>query len=420
MHLLIVSQYYWPESFRINDIAEELVARGHQVTVLTGMPNYPQGVRYPGYGIFKPHQENHNGVNIHRVPIIARGTRGHKGLLVNYLSYVVSATALSLWRCRDQYDVILVYGLSPITQALPAIWLKFFKRIPLVLNVQDLWPESVQAVGALKSPRLQRWLASLVSFIYRRCDWLLLQSRAFSAKVIQYAADPQRIEYWPNMADDASLELQDAEVKFSVPAGFRIMFAGNIGEAQDFPTILAAAKILQQTADIHFVIVGDGSKRAWAESQVVEQGLTQSVHFIGKFPYEQMPHLYAQADALLVTLRPEPIFAMTVPSKVQSYLSSGKPIVAALDGEGAAVIQEAQAGAVGPAGDAAALVENIRSLYTMSPENRRQLGLNGCSYFLANYTRAIVVDQLEARLRALIQPKLADTQENCKPEVSGL
>lgn len=416
MHLLIVTQYYWPESFRINDIAQALVTRGHQVTVLTGMPNYPQGVRYPGYGIFKPHQENCHGVNILRIPMIARGKRGHKGLLLNYLSFVVSATALGWWRCRGKYDAILVYAPSPITQVLPAIVLKSLKRIPLIFNVQDLWPESVQAVGALKSPRLQRWLESLVRFIYRRCDWILVPSRAFINNVVKHGASAERVEYWPNMADDAStitkvpastgeLNPEDTVRALKLPTGFRVMFAGNIGEAQDFPTLLSAAEQLRENKEIQFVIVGDGRNRAWAESQVIERGLAQSVHFVGQLPYEQMPSLYAQADLLLVTLKSEPIFALTVPSKVQSYLSSAKPIVAALDGEGAALIVEAQAGKVGPAGDATALAANIRLLGAMSLEQRQQLGDNGRSYFLANYTCAKVVDQLEARLNFLTQSK---------------
>ncbi len=434
MHVLIVTQYYWPESFRINDVAEELVARGHQVTVLTGMPNYPQGVRYQGYGIFKPRTESHHDVSIRRVPVIARGNKGRKGLLFNYLSFVVSATVMGSWRCRGKYDALLVYAPSPITQALPAIALKLFKRIPLILNVQDLWPQSVQAVGALKSARLQRWLVGLVRFIYARCDWILVPSRAFTANVIEYGANPEHIEYWPNLADDALVSECPANKKNSknnadftgqavqvsavqqiipsLPVGFKVMFAGNIGEAQDFPTILAAAEQLKDSETIQFVIVGDGSKRAWAESQVIERGLSGTVHFMGQFPYQQMPQWYAQADILLVTLKSEPIFALTVPSKVQSYLSSAKPIVAALDGEGASVIVAAQSGKVGPAGDASALANNIYSLYSLSHDSRHQLGVNGRQYFLANYTRALVVDQLEARLNCLTQSKVLSQSEN--------
>ncbi|MHC4308537.1 MAG: glycosyltransferase family 4 protein, partial [Planctomycetota bacterium] len=256
MRILIVSQYFWPEYFPINDLALGLFERGHQVTVLTGIPNYPDGKFFSGYGFFRNTRQNYHGVRVFRAPLLPRGKRGRIRLAINFLSFALSASILAPFYCRGRYDVIFVYEPSPITVGLPALVLKRLKSVPIFFWMQDLWPESLSATGAIKSKRILKMVEVLVRFIYRGCDRILVQSRAFSAHVESLSASPERILYYPNSAEELyqPIILDAAAPERSVmPAGFRIMFAGNIGAAQDFATILGAAEKLGNYADIHWI-----------------------------------------------------------------------------------------------------------------------------------------------------------------------
>jgi len=406
LKILICSQYFWPESFRINDLALGLKERGHEVTVLTGMPNYPSGRLFPGYRLFSPSTGKFEGIPVYRVPLIPRGNGERWRLALNYVSFALCASVLAPWRCRGTFDLIFVYEPSPITVGLPALLLKKLRRVPVMFWVQDLWPDSLSATGAVRSVRLLQWVARLVRFIYRGCDRILVQSEGFIPSVTALGADPQRVAYFPNWAETLYQPVevtQDALERKEVPAGFCVMFAGNIGAAQSFETILEAATLLRHHHDIHWVIIGDGHRRVWVEGQIVERGLKEKVHLLGPRPAEVMPRYFALADALLVTLKHDPIFALTIPSKVQSYLACAKPILAALDGEGARVVRESRVGTVCPAEDAKALAESVLRLSRMSPQERAAMGQSGRAYFEANFEREKLLDRLDGWMQEMIQ-----------------
>jgi glycosyltransferase involved in cell wall biosynthesis len=314
------------------------------------------------------------------------------------LTFALSASILAPFACKDTYDLILVYEPSPMTVGLPALVLKKLKSTPIFFWMQDLWPESLSATGAVNSKIMLKMVEGLVRLICRGCDRILIQSKAFSSPVRRLGVDRERILYYPNSAEELYQPMKldpDAPERSEMPAGFRIMFAGNIGAAQDFKTILAAVERLKEYPDIHWVIIGDGRMRPWVEDQVRKRGLIGNVHLLGRHPVEAMPRYFSLADALLVTLRKEPIFELTIPSKVQSYLACAKPVIAALDGEGARVIREAGAGIACPAENPAALAKAVLALYSMSETEREAMGLSGRDYFEAHFERTMLLDRLE-------------------------
>jgi glycosyltransferase involved in cell wall biosynthesis len=402
MNILIVTNHFWPENFPINILARGLHDRGHQVKVLTGIPNYPSGKFYPGYGIFRRLVDDYQGIKIFHAPLIPRGNGGTLRLIVNYLSYALCASFLAPIQCRGALDLILVYETSPVTVGFPALVLKRLRNIPIMFWVQDLWPDSLSATGAVNSGFLLKLTGLVVRRIYRSCDLILAQSRAFFSSIEGYGGSRKDLVYFPNTAAELyrPVIVEDAAAERTLlPKGFCLIFAGNIGAAQDFETILSAAELLKEYQDLHWIILGDGRRRAWVEEQVHARGLTGTVRLLGKYPEETMPRFFALADALLVTLKREPIFALTIPSKLQSYLACGRPLVAALDGEGGRVVKESGAGLVGPAGDPEALAANVQALYRLSKSERRAMGLRGRAYFERHFEQERLLDRLEGLMR---------------------
>lgn len=404
MRILVVSQYFWPENFRINDLVDSLKERGHEITVFTGKPNYQSESFYEGYTMFGKSTDDYHGVPVLRVPLIARGKSTPVRLVINYLSFVFFSLILAPIKCRNKYDIIFVYEPSPITVALPAILLNKLKKIPLVLWVQDLWPESVSATGAIKAKIPLKLVNSLVRYIYNQCDLILIQSEAFRPSVQRYISDGKKIKYYPNTAEDiyrtdASC-FHDEDIHF--PIGFKILFAGNIGAAQDFKTILDSAVLLKEFSDIHWVIVGDGRMKDWVEKEVETRGLSKCFHLMGKHPLGMMPFFFSNSEVMLVTLKREQIFSFTIPGKIQSYLASGKPLVGCLDGEGKRIIHEANAGRIAPAQDPERLAENVLSIYRMTDEERKKMGENGIKYYEDNFKKEKLLNNLESWFQDLV------------------
>jgi colanic acid biosynthesis glycosyl transferase WcaI len=398
MNILIVTQYFWPESFRINDLALGLKEKGHTITILTGIPNYPGGRFFPNYGIFKKWKDDYHGIKVIRVPIIPRGNSGTIALILNYLSFTLCASFLAPLLCPGKFDLIF-FSLSPVAEGVPALVLKKIKAARVLFWVQDLWPESLSATGAIRSRWMLNKVEKLVRFIYRRCDLILVQSRAFISPIEKLGVDSSRIVYFPNSAEELyqpiDIEL-DAHERTAFPRGFCVLFAGNIGVAQDFPSILEAAARLKEYSDIHWIIIGDGRMEPWVREQVRERDLTKTVHLLGRHPATTMPRYFSLADVLLVSLKKNPIFAYTIPAKIQSYLASAKPIIAALDGEGARIVAEAGAGLTCPAESPRELSEAVLSLYQMPELQRRSMGARGRHYFESHFERAMLVNRLDS------------------------
>jgi colanic acid biosynthesis glycosyl transferase WcaI len=347
MHILVISQYFYPENFKINDLVKALKERGYQITVITGIPNYPSGKWYNGYGLRSSGHEYYEGMRIIRMPIFPRMNGKSWQLIFNYMSFAISASLLGPFLCREKYDLVFVFEPSPFTVGIPGIVMKKHKNIPMIFWVQDLWPESLTATGAIRS-RWILWLVErMVRFIYKHSDRILVQSEAFIEPAIKVGADRSRIRYFPNWAESIYKPLdnsQEAIESRDLPDGFRIMFAGNLGSAQSLETILGAAQRLKRYEDIHWIIIGDGRKMLWMKQQVNYMGISRQVHFMGQHDVNTMPRFFSLADGLLVTLRSSPVFSFTVPSKVQSYLACGRPIIASLDGEGARIIKNSGSG----------------------------------------------------------------------------
>ena len=405
MKILVVTQYFWPENFRINDLAHGLKDKGHEITVLAGIPNYPSGRFFTGYGYFSKRTEHCDGIRVIRMPLIPRGKGNWLGLSLNFLSFALSASILAPFYCQDDYDIIFVYEPSPITVGLPALVLKKLKNAPVMFWMQDLWPESLSATGAVRSKRILKLVESMVRFIYRGCDRILIQSRAFLNPIKRLGGDPKRVLYFPNSAEKlyepVTVE-KNASERALLPIGFLVTFAGNIGAAQDFETILTAAEHLKNHKDIHLVVLGDGRVFQWVKKQVRTRKLENTVHLMGRHPAEAMPLYFALSDALLVTLKKEPIFSLTIPSKVQSYLACGKPIIAGLEGEGAKIIEESGAGITCSAENPKALSSAILKMYNMSEKDREVMGQKGRSYFEINFEREMLLDRLDGWMKELV------------------
>lgn len=403
MKILVVSQYFWPENFRINDLVSELLSRGHEVTVLTGVPNYPDGEIFPEYKNNSNQYAAYKGAEIVRVPLIPRKS-GAIWLLLNYISYFVAACTWGVFKLRGRkFDVIFTCQLSPVTVGLPAALLRRLKGIPMIFWVLDLWPESLQAVGVVKSNFLLNLVGKLTGFIYRHCDLILVQSRAFIPQILKYAPSVKCIEYFPSWAEDvfsSNEEVLATEVT-QQQGLFNVMFAGNIGDAQDFPAILAAAKKLKQYTHIRWLILGDGRAAKWVKDEIIKNDLTDSVFMLGRYPLERMPSFFKHAQVLLVTLRDEPIFSMTIPGKMQSYLAAGIPVISMLNGEGADVIRSSKAGISCAAGDSDGLADAVLSMSKLDGDVLSAMGLLGKQYGEDEFSRMKLMNKLENWLKVL-------------------
>jgi glycosyltransferase involved in cell wall biosynthesis len=404
LRILLVSQYFWPENFRLNELVAELCKRGHEVTVLTGKPNYPEGRVYTEYLNNPAAFVTYEGAVVVRVPIFPRGTRSWQ-LLLNYISFPFSASLLGIWKLRGRkFDIVLSIGLSPAFASIPACVVRWVKDAPHVLWILDLWPDTLRAVGVIKSEFILMLVGRVVGWIYNRTDLILAQSKSFRNNILKYAPQSAEIDYFPAWADEIfdniELDYRAPEVAYR-PHIFTVMFAGNVGEAQDFPAVICAAELLRDRPDIRWVIVGDGREAGWVKQEILQRGLQEKVLMVGRHPQSRMPEFFAHANALLVSLKRDPTFAMTIPGKVQSYLASGIPVLAMLDGEGAKVIEEAGAGLVCNASDSIALAKNVVELAQADAHSLQQYGIRGRAYYKSNFRRSTLVDKLENWLTSL-------------------
>jgi glycosyltransferase involved in cell wall biosynthesis len=389
MRILIVTQYFWPENFRINELVSNLHREGVDVTVLTGKPNYPAGKIFLGYKATGIQREKFSGIEVIRIPLAPRGNGSSRGLLLNYLSFIFSGYFFAPFALRrKEFDAVFVYAPSPLLQALPAIFVAWIKGAPLIVWVQDIWPEALQATGVIKNPWLLRLVELAVRYIYRSADSILIQSEAFRPSVERLTGDNRKIRFYPNSSEDFLSSSNAEHLQSGVAAGigrnFSVVFAGNIGSVQSCSTIISAAKLLQEYSQIRFYLVGSGSQAASIALDIESNNLVNVV-MTGQLHPDEMPSIFAAASVLLITLVDAPSLAATVPSKLQSYLAAGKPIIASMNGEGAKVLRDANAGIVCPAGDAGALAGAVRQLYEMSADERFHLGQNGRQYFKAHF-----------------------------------
>ena len=396
--VLLVTQYFYPEGFKSNDIAFELVKRGYEVDALVSIPNYPKGKYFDGYGLFNRRIEVVNGVNVYRAFQIPRGKGGLR-LMLTYISYVVSAVmwVLFFFAWKRKYDAIIVHQTSPIFQAIPAILLKKIRKSPVYTWVLDIWPDAMKSGGDIKNQRLLDIVDKVVVWVYRNSDKILISSKRFVESICPKGNFEDKIVYFPNWSDDVLLmpDVDNAESLPKLPEGFRIMIAGNLGTAQSLDCVAEAMVYLKDIPDVKWVFVGDGSRKEWLESFIQDNGLQSHAMCVGRFPASYMPYFYKQASAMLVTLRPGfPHLGMVVPARVQSYMSAGRPILGMLGNGGADVIAEADCGYAVPAGDAKAFASLVRTIVLTDRVAFEAKGKNGRDFYLKNFTKKHCIDNL--------------------------
>lgn len=404
MRILLVTQYFFPEVFKSNDLAFELARRGHEVDALVGIPNYPEGKYYRGYGLFHRRHEvidcsdgNRKGkVNVYRCFQTPRG-RGGWRLPINYFSYVISGClwVLFFFAWRRKYDCIIGHEPSPIFQAYPALLLRQLKKVPFYYWIMDLWPDAMMSGGGIKSRRLLGFIDKLVRGIYRQSDKILITSKRFHDPIAAKGDFAEKIIYFPNWSDDILALPSDYEIP-RLPDGFKIMMTGNLGKSQNLEAITEVMLGLKDIPEVKWVFVGGGSCKEWLENFIRANGLEDNAVCLGQYPFKAMPAFMKEADAMLLTLRGG--FAhleAVVPARLQSYMSAGRPVLAMIGRGGADIIEESQCGYAVPAGDSKALINVIREKVLTNREAFEQMGKNGRDYYEKNYRMDNCIDHLE-------------------------
>ena len=394
-HILIPCQYFYPEQFRINDMAFEWVKRGYKVTVVTGIPNYPEGKFYPGYSLKENRRETVNGVDIIRIPLIPRG-HNKLGLVLNYFSFPFFGY---FWAKHTDIraDIVFMFETSPMNQL--KVGVRYAKRmgIPAFAYIQDLWPENVQVVGGINSPLVIRPIERMVKKIYAGCSYIFATSPKFVESIQQRvpADDKEKVRYWPQYAEDFY------EPKPTVPHDkFRIIFTGNIGQAQGLELLPKAAAYLRTRGnlDIEFIIVGDGRDRANFERSIQMAGVGSMFKLVGRVPATEIPDIMATADVAFLSFKSNALWEQTIPAKLQSYMACGMPVLAAATGETARILKEADCGITSPNGDELALAANILKLKKAGPERLREMGRNALRYKRNNFDKKTLMDEMDKYL----------------------
>lgn len=394
--ILVISQYFYPEQFRINDICTEWVKRGYEVTVITGIPNYPEGSYYKDYGVFKKRTETYNGVKVVRIPLIPRGKNSIM-LALNYVSFVISGF---FWKTftKIKADYVFIFEVSPMTQALPGVWYAKKRNIPCYVYVQDLWPENVEIITGIHNKKILNAIGKMVDYIYRECTKIFTTSESFVESIHNRGVPLNKIEYWPQYAEDFYLP----KMKKSIPEipdsdAFKIIFAGNIGTAQGLDILPKVAEILKGKTKkkIQFNIVGDGRYKNELVEIVNSKGLKDMFNFIPKQPAIRIPEFLAASDAAFLSLNDSPLFAMTIPAKLQSYMACGIPTIASATGETEKIIKESNSGLCSLPGDVEELANNIIRLSEMSKEELEKLGSNAREYYEAHFNKQLLLDKID-------------------------
>lgn len=406
MKILFVCQYFYPEVFRGNDIAFHWAWDGHDVHVVCGVPNYPDGVFHKGYGWFKKRHETFvqdvqglkkfkGRVRVTRLPIIPRGNNKIM-LMLNYFSYLFVAWVYMLFHALfHKYDMVFVQQLSPVMMSAPGVLYKKLHHIPLYTWVLDLWPESLTAAGGINNKYVLAFFRHYVKSEYKHSDKILISSRSFEKSILEYGDYKEKIVYYPQWSDGVDGALISPENAPSIPDGFKLMFAGAVGEAHGFECTMKAALLTKEHKDIKWIIVGDGRKLDWVKSFVKENGLEETVYTLGRFPSDTMPWFFNQADVMLVTLSDDPLFALYAPAKISSYMASGKPIVAVLNGEGAEVIKDADCGWSLPAGDSEGFARLAIELSQKDKSVLEAKGANAANYYNEHFVKEKCLRKLD-------------------------
>ena len=388
MRILVISQYFYPENFRINDLCQGLKENGHEITVLTGMPNYPKGKFFKGYGFLKKGFESINGIGVYRSFLIPRGKGSGIRLFINYFSFVFFGF-FKLLSIRRKFDRVFVYAPSPITVGYLGIIASFLFRAKPFLWVHDLWPESVKDAGGINNKIVLKLINLMTKSIYFFYDNILVQSPRFKDYILKQGVKRDKIIYYPYYAEKFyKIVSPKLNIKSMFPEGLNILFAGNIGVAQSFDTIVNAASIIKNKIDkINFIILGDGRDKDRILKKISKMSLNKHFHFLGSFPPDKMSGFFACADALLVSLKKSKIFKLTIPGKLQSYLACGRPIIGSIDGIGSDIIKNSKSGYASPSENSEMLAKAIIRFSNLTKKEKLEMGNNARKYFEKEFER---------------------------------
>ena len=394
MRILVISQYFFPENFRINDLVFSLFKRGHQIEVLTGKPNYPNGDYFSGYSWSGPNKEEIQGIKVYRANLVLRKKAGGVRLFLNYISFVLFGL-LKIFKIKGKFDKIFIYAPSPITVGILGIIAAKKFECKSYLWVHDLWPESVKVAGGVSNKVILGMVNYMTKNIYKFTNLILVQSPDFKDYIKDQNVSENKIIYYPYYAEDfyKAVEIEE-EYKDLFPSGFNLVFAGNIGVAQSFDTIIHAFELLKNK-NINLVILGGGRDKERVQKIINDKGISNKFYFLGSFPAKEMPNFFACADALLITLKKADIFSYTIPGKLQSYLACGKPIIGSLDGIGNRIITSSKAGYASEAENGKLLADNILKVYNASKSQKEMFSSNAIKYFKDNYSKDYLLDEIE-------------------------
>ncbi len=404
MRILLLTQWFQPEpTSKGLPFAKALAGRGHYVEVLTGFPNYPGGKLYPGYRVRPWQQEIMEGIPVNRVALYPSHDRSGLRRMANYLSFALAALTLGPWLV-SRPEIIHVYNLVTLIPA--ALLLRWIFRAKVLLDVQDLWPESVINSGMLNNRLLHRILTAGSIWAYRQADWITVQSPGFQRALIQRGVSSDRIEVIYNWCNEAEQRRAPRDGALAQQLGldgrFNVLFAGTMGVMQGLDTVLEAARLCHgRVPQAQFVLIGGGVERDRLEAKATAMGLT-NVRFLPRQPPDGIGRFYALADALLVHLKDDPLFQITIPSKTQAYLYMGKPIIMAVRGDAAELVQQAGAGLMCAPEDPVALTDAVACLAAMAPEERERLGRSGAEFYARNLSMEAGVDRFERRMQQIV------------------
>lgn len=394
-HILVISQYFYPETFRINDMCQEWVKRGYKVTVITGIPNYPMGKFFDGYGYTKKRKEVWNGVNIIRIPLIPRGSSA-VGMVANYLSFTASGFVENLFT-TIKADYVFTFEVSPMTQALIGCWYAKKHHVPHYLYVQDLWPENVETVTGIRNPLIIKPIDKMVDHIYKNTDEIFATSPSFVEAICnrKVRVSREKVHYWPQYAEDFYVPCEKKPIS-EIPDddSFKIVFTGNIGTAQGLQILPKAAELLKGE-NIRFVIVGDGRYLDDFKKDIQDHGVTEKFTMIPRQPAERIPEILAACDAAFLSFQDDELWSKTIPAKLQSYMACGMPVLASARGETVRVIEEAECGLCSEIGDAEGLASNIRNALKIDIAD---LGIKSREYFEKFFDKQKLMDEMDKYL----------------------
>lgn len=399
-HILVYSQYFFPEQFRINDICLELVNRGFKVSVVTGIPNYPEGKFYEGYNWNNRRRENWNGIEIYRMPIFER-RKNKLNLVINYSSFVFASKLLEKNLPKD-IDAIFTYEVSPMTQALPAVWYANKLNVPHYLYVMDLWPENVIAVTNTRNQMVVKSIDMMVDYIYKNSEVILASSNSFVKAIVNRGVSSGKVMFWPQYAEDTYGVKEKNNDYVQIP-NFKertFVFAGNIGEGQGLGTLPKAAYALKHMQiSIKFVIIGNGRYMDTLLGLIKELDVADFFYFIPRQPAEMIPYYLAKFDVAMITLNNKKIFEMTIPAKVQSLMACAKPLLVVANGEVQDIVRESESGLAGDAGDVEKLVSNIIKYTKMDDSQLKELGNNAKEYHDLHFNKKVLMDKFESIIK---------------------